>query len=132
MSLLGVVAISIGAELFEAAWQRADSMRGVIENGWRLYRRSVFLFLAMHTGYVYVLFISLRYDVLNGPIIGMLAFKTLDIFFKLELIGYFRGKKRAGAEVQAMLESSIPSWYMFAGVLTYPWFVYWALKGGFE
>ena len=127
MNLWVLVALSIAAELFEAAWQRADSLWGVIENGWRYYRRSVFLFLVMHTGYLYILFLSLRYDVLNWPIIGMLAFKTLDIFFKLDLIGRLHGKRDVSLEMREVLETPIPDWYVLAGAVTYPWFVYLAL-----
>ena len=127
MNLWVLIALSIAAELFEAAWQRADSLRGVIENGWRYYRRSVFLFLMMHTGYLYILFLSLRYDLLNWPIIGMLAFKTLDIFFKLDLIGRLHGRGDLSPEMREMLETPIPDWYTLAGAMTYPWFVYWAL-----
>ena len=123
-----VVALSVIAELFEAAWQRADTLKGVVANGWRYYRRSVFLFLAMHTGYLYVLYLSLRYDLLNWPIIGMLVLKSLDIFFKIDLIGRLHGKGGAlPTDMMAMLDAPIPSWYFLAGAVTYPYFVYVAL-----
>ena len=128
MTLWMAVALSVVAELVEAAWQRADTLRGVIENGWKYYQRSVFLFLAMHTGYLYTLYLSLRYDVLNWPIVGILAFKSLDIFFKIDLIGRLHGKGEAlPADMAAMLETPIPSWYFLAGAVTYPYFVYLAL-----
>ncbi len=128
MMLWIAVALSVAAELVEAAWQRADTLRGVIENGWKYYQRSVFLFLAMHTGYLYTLYLSLRYDVLNWPIVGILAFKSLDIFFKIDLIGRLHGKGEAlPADMAVMLDTPIPSWYFLAGAVTYPYFVYVAL-----
>jgi len=82
----------------------------------------------MHTGYLYILYISLRYDLLNWPIIGILAFKSLDIFFKIDLIGRLHGDGSAlPAEMAVMLNAPIPPWYFLAGVVTYPYFVYWAL-----
>jgi len=128
MILWMVVALSVAVELFEAGWQRADTLRGVVANGWRYYRRSVFLFLAMHTGYLYVLYLSLRYDLLNWPIVGMLVFKSLDIFFKIDLIGRLHGDGGAlPAEMEAMLDAQIPAWYFLMGAVTYPYFVYVAL-----
>lgn len=128
MTLWTVVALSVAVELFEAAWQRADTLRGVIANGWQYYRRSVFLFLLMHTGYLYTLYLSLRFDVLSWPIVGMLVFKSLDIFFKIDLIGRLHGKRDAlPADMAAILDDPIPQWYFLAGALTYPWFVYMAL-----
>jgi len=124
MSLSLVVLLSVVAELFEAAWQRADTLEGVVEKAWRYYRRSVFLFLAMHTGYLYTLYISLRYDLLNWPIIGILAFKSLDIFFKIELIGRLHGRAPLRPPMREMLQTPIPAWYFLAGAVSYPYFIY--------
>ena len=123
------VALSFFAELFEAAWQQADTLRGAIENGRRYYHRSVFLFLLMHPGYWLTLFISLYYDLLSWPIIAILSFKTLDIFFKIDMIGRLDGRLEPAYEMEAMLDTPIPRWYFLAGAFTYPWFVYVALYG---
>ncbi len=123
------VVLSVLAELFEAAWQQADTLGGALENGRRYYRRSVFLFLAMHPGYWLVLFISLYYDLLTWPIIAMLAFKTLDIFFKFDMIGRMEGRGERTPAMEAMLTAPIPRWYFLAGAAAYPWFVYVALCG---
>ncbi len=128
MTLWIAVALSVGMELFEAAWQRADTLRGVIANGWRYYQRSVFLFLVMHTGYLYILYLSLRFDVLNWPIVGMLVLKSLDIFFKIDIMGRLYGDKDPlPPDVAAMLDGPIPQWYFLTGAVTYPYFVYLAL-----
>jgi len=119
-----VIGLSVFAELFEAAWQQADTLRGAIENGYRYYQRSIFLFLVMHAGYVLTLFVSLYYNLLNWPIIGILAFKTLDIFFKLDMIGRLHGHRELTPEMEAMLVTPIPRWYFLAGVMAYPWFMY--------
>jgi len=123
------VALSVFAELFEAAWQQADTLRGALENGWRYYQKSIFLFLLMHPGYWLTLFISLYYDLLNWPIIAILAFKTLDIFFKIDMIGRLHGRAELTLEMKAMLSTPIPRWYFLAGVMVYPWFLYVAMDG---
>jgi len=123
------VVLMVIAELFEAAWQQADTLRGAIEKGRRYYHRSVFLFLMMHPGYWLTLFVSLYYDVLNWPIIAVLAFKTLDMFFKMDLIGRLDGRGSMTPEMEAMLATPIPRWYFLAGVMAYPWLIYAALSG---
>jgi hypothetical protein len=129
LSVWFFIALSVFAELFEAAWQQADTLRGALENGWHYYQKSIFLFLLMHPGYWLTLFISLYYDLLNWPIIAMLAFKTLDIFFKIDMIGRLYGRNELTLEMETMLATPIPRWYFLAGVMAYPWFVYVVLGG---
>ena len=128
MTLWTAIILSVGAELFEAAWQQAETLRGVVANGWRYYRRSVFFFFAMHTGYLYPLYLSLRYDLLNWPIVGILVFKSLDIFFKIDLIGRLHGDGEVlPADMVVMLDTPIPRWYFLTGAVIYPYFIYLAL-----
>jgi len=126
----GMVGILVAAELFEAYWQQADTLRGALEKGWHYYRRSVFLFLMMHPGYWLTLFVSIYYDVLNWPIIAVLTLKTLDIFFKIEMMRQLFGGAGMSHETEAMLATPIPRWYFLAGAMAYPWLIYVALQGG--
>ena len=123
-----VIALSVADELFEAAWRRADTLRGALERSHYYYRKSIFILLLMHTGYLATLFISLRYGILNWPIIGILAFKTMDIFFKLDMIRRIWTTREIDATMEAMLSAAIPRWYFLAGVVTYPYFIYWAFR----
>jgi hypothetical protein len=122
------VALSIIAELFEAWWQRADTLKGALERSYYYFRTSIFLLLVMHAGYLATLFISLRYNLLNWPIVGILAFKTMDIFFKLDMIRRIWIVRKIDAQMEAMLAAAIPRWYFLVGVVTYPYFIYWAFR----
>jgi hypothetical protein len=122
------VALSIVAELFEAWWQRADTLKGALERSYYYFRTSIFLLLVMHTGYLATLFISLRYNLLNWPIVGILAFKTMDIFFKLDMIRRIWIVREIDVQMEAMLSTTIPRWYFLVGVVTYPYFIYWAFR----
>jgi hypothetical protein len=122
------VVLSVFAELFEAAWQRADTLKDALSNSYVYYKKSVFIFLAMHLGYLVTLFVSLKFNLLNWPIIAILAFKTMDIFFKLDMVRRLFGDKELSLEMSSMLESPIPKWYFLAGVFTYPYFIYMAFR----
>ncbi|WP_456427724.1 hypothetical protein [Nitratifractor sp.] len=126
MELWQPVALSLLAETVETAWQYAPTMRDVMEKAWRLYRRSIFLLLLGHTGYLYLLYLSLRYGLLDWPIIVAIALKTLDIFTKIEIIRrvYVRGE--IDSVTDEMLSMRIPLWLWMIGPLTYPWLVWMA------
>jgi len=76
MALWQVVALSFFLELVEIAWQYSPSFEGTLQRIYALYRRSVFWLLLAHTGYLYLLFVSLRYDLLDWPIVVAIALKT--------------------------------------------------------
>jgi hypothetical protein len=60
--------------------------------------------------------------------VGILTFKSLDIFFKTEMISRIYGKGRLDPQMEAMLNTPVPKWYFFSGVLVYPYFVYLAFN----
>jgi len=124
------VALSVFAELFEIMWQKSDTLRGILKRADKYFSRSIFVFLAMHTGYVATLFISLAYNLVNWPIIGILAFKTMDIFFKLDLLSRLHGDKEMPLQMVPMLDAPIPGWYFLSSILVYPYFIYMAFKVG--
>ncbi len=127
MELWHLVALSFLAEVAETSWQYAPSMQGVMEKVWRLYRRSVFWLLAGHTGYLYILYLSLRYDLLNWPIIIAIALKTLDIFTKIEMVRKIYVRGEIDPVTEEMLRMQMPPWLWLIGPLTYPWLVWLAL-----
>jgi hypothetical protein len=126
MQLWHLVLLSLLAELVELSWQLAPTLRRTLERIDALYRRSIFLLLLGHTGYLYLLWLSLRFDLLNWPIILGIALKTLDIFTKIELLKAVRSD-RVDPQTEAMLDWSMPLWLWLIGPLTYPWLVWLAL-----
>jgi len=127
MSWWPLILLSLAAELIELSWQIAPTLRLTLQRIERLYRRSIFLLLLGHTGYLYLLWLSLRYDLLNWPIILGIALKTLDIFTKLELLKKLH-RGESDATLEAMLDTRMPLWLWLVGPLTYPWLVWLALS----
>jgi len=125
MALWQVVALSFFLELVEIAWQYSPSFEGTLQRIYALYRRSVFWLLLAHTGYLYLLFISLRYDLLDWPIVVAIALKTLDIFTKIEMVRRLYVRREPPDEaLGTMLQMQIPLWLWLIGPLTYPWLIY--------
>jgi len=124
MELWWILLLSFLAEIIEVGWQYADRFDRVLERIDALYRRSVFLLLLGHTGYLYLLYVSLRYDLLDWPIILAIALKTLDIFTKIELMRRLHGEGEWDPTLRQMMQMPIPLWLWLLGPLTYPWLIY--------
>jgi hypothetical protein len=127
MQLWHLVVLSFLAELIELSWQFAPTLRRTLERIGALYRRSVFLLLLGHAGYLYILWISLRYDLLNWPIVVAIALKTLDIFTKIELLKKLR-RGEVDGELESIMDLEMPLWIWLIGPLTYPWLVWLAFS----
>jgi len=83
----------------------------------------------MHIGYLYTLYISLAFNLLNWPIFFILLLKSMDIFMKIHLVQKVFIRQEADDGFILMLESPTPWWYYLIGVLTYPWLLYMAMAG---
>ena len=121
------VFILIILELFEAAIQRADTLYGVMKrlNVW--YQKSIFAFFLIHPSFYFVLFVVMVTNVLNLYMILILTFKIFDLFYKIELIKSIFIRQKVPADLSAMLEWKIPSWFFLMGVGLYPPLLFYAL-----
>ncbi|MEA3492646.1 MAG: hypothetical protein U9R27_12175 [Campylobacterota bacterium] len=114
-------------ELFEAWWQRSDTMAGVLANGYYYYQKSIFLFLLMHPSFYFVLFVVLYTEVINGWMIAILLFKSVDIFFKITLMQNIFVKGQVDDVVRPFLEESLSPWIFLTGLGLYPFLLFYAL-----
>ena len=126
MTVTFAVLISLFAEFIEVVWQYAPTLRGMLERLYIYYRKSVFLFLGMHLGYLWLLFVSLAFDLFNWPMIVAISLKTLDIFSKLDLIKrlFIQADSKTETELAPLLDRSIPVWIYAVGPLTYPYLIW--------
>jgi len=126
-NILTFVIILIVLELFEAYMQKADTLYHVMEklNVW--YQKSVFTFFLMHPSFYFMLFVVIVTDTFNIYIILILTFKIFDMFYKIELIKSIFIKQKVPADLSAMLEWPIPSWFFLFGVGLYPPLLFYAL-----
>ncbi len=126
-SIYTVVLISVAAEIFEISWQYAPNIAGILANNYRFYSKSIILFLAMHTGYIYTIFVSLWFDILNTPMIAIIALKIFDIFTKLEFIQKIYIKQEIDVVTATLLNKRVPLWLYILQFALYPWLLYEAL-----
>jgi len=126
-NILIFVAILVVLELFEAYMQKADTLYGVMEKLNLWYQKSIFAFFLIHPSFYFVLFVVVVTDVLNLYMILILTFKIFDLFYKIELIKSIFIRQKVPADLSAMLDWKIPSWFFLMGVGLYPPLLFYAL-----
>jgi len=73
-------------ELYEASWQKADSIRGIIKNIFKRYEKGQIYFYLSHPSFWFVLYTAIKYNITNFWMIAIVLLKASDIAFKLWLI----------------------------------------------
>ena len=125
---LSLTLMLVMLELFEVMIQRADTLYGIVERLYGWYRKSIFLFFLVHPTFYFMLFVAVATDILNFYMIVILAMKIFDLFYKIELIKTVFIKEEVPAELSAMLQWKIPSWFYLMGVMLYPPLLFLALS----
>ena len=124
-TMILLVTILLLLEMFEALWQRSDTMMGMLLNSYHYYQKSIFLFFLMHPAFYYILFVVLLTNRLNGWIITILALKTVDIFLKISLMQNIFVKGERDEALQPFLEAPLSPWVFLTGISLYvPLFIY--------
>ena len=119
--------ILLFAELFEAYLQRSETLLGVLEKLYAYYQKSIFLFFLIQPGFYFIMFIVLLTGVLNVTMIFLLAIKSFDIFYKIELIKKVFIEREVSQEIAQMLEWKIPPIFFLMGAALYPLLLFYAL-----
>ena len=117
--LTQIILLMVMPEIIEANFQRASTFEGMIERLYGYYQRSVFLLFLVHPTFYFVLFIAIYLDIWNFFMIAILALKSLDIFFKVEIIRQRYIRKKMDEELQMMMKMRLAPWIYLLGVVIY-------------
>lgn len=124
--LLIITLLYVCLELFEVQWQKAASMLGILVRLHHYYRRSIFVFLALHPTYYFAIWLILETH-LCIPSVMLLFIKTIDIATKLVLLQQVFEKKEVSAQLHEMLMMPLEKWMPYIGLAVYTPLVVWAL-----
>jgi len=123
-----LILITFLAEVIELLFFYSPILGGSLVKSYNLYKRSPFLLFSAHTGYIWLLIISIAYSNLSLPLIIAIALKTLDIFTKVELIKSVFIKQSNSNDLNELLNIKIPFWMYALSICTYPYLVYLAFS----
>ena len=124
--LIAVMIFYLFLELFEAQWQKAPMLLGILVRIRRRYEKSIFYFLLLHPTYYFAIWLILASQ-LSVPSVILLFVKTVDIATKIVLIDQVFEKKEVSPALHGMLMAPLEKWMPYVGFAVYPPLVLWAL-----
>ncbi|MDO8454030.1 MAG: hypothetical protein Q7S59_05620 [Sulfurimonas sp.] len=105
-------------EVYEASWQKASSVIGMLARMYKHYSKSIFIFLLMHPTFYFSIWLVMRSDY-NIYAMILLFVKTVDLATKIILIEQVFIKKELTEEVSLILLSPINDLLPYIGLLLY-------------
>jgi hypothetical protein len=117
--LIEILILMTLLELIEANFQKAPTLGKMIDRLYVYYKKSVFLFFTIHPTLYFVLFVSFYTNILNFYIISILIIKTIDIFFKIELIRQKHIQQEVDIELIPIMDMKMGVWTGYIGTLMY-------------
>ncbi len=117
-TLISIVIVYILLELFEAQWQKADSLMGMLLRMHRRYAQSILLFLIMHPTYYFAIWLAMVTDLSFASAI-LLLIKTVDIATKILLIQKVFEKRALTQELTMVLLAPLHPLMPYLGLMIY-------------
>ena len=105
--IMQIILILLVLELFELYLQKSETLAELIEKLYGYYNQSVFLFFLIHPTFYFALGVLYYFDAFNFYGAAILLIKTLDIFFKIEMIRQRYFYEKMDQELEAMFELKI-------------------------
>ncbi|MBE0496023.1 MAG: hypothetical protein IBX45_06405 [Campylobacterales bacterium] len=94
--LLTLLCALILFESFEVMWQQGHSTRRYIATLLQVYSRSVFLFIALHPSFYFVIFCMMYFNVYTSLAWLIVGIKGIDIIVKLVFLDRLATHKHLG------------------------------------
>ncbi|MFA7091416.1 MAG: hypothetical protein WC149_06165 [Arcobacteraceae bacterium] len=117
-NLIFLFFLFVALELFEANWQKSDTLYGVIYNNFLVYQKSLFTFFILNPTFFYVLFLTIYLHMDSFLMYAMLIIKFIDVAFKLSMMK----KLSEGKKMEDVLHVNVKMGflYRYMNVLIYP------------
>lgn len=120
MEYLYLLIILIAFELFEVNWQKSDSLYGLLDNNFLVFKKNVFLYFILHPSFFYTIFLSFYLNNFGFFMSSILILKFFDISIKLSLMKGLSKNK----EMEDIVPYNIKMFPIirYFNVITYPLF----------
>ena len=118
MEILSLFLIFVALELFESKWQKSDTLYGLLNNNFKIFKKNIFLYFLLHVTFFYTIFVSFYLNNFSFWMSSILIIKFLDISFKLSLMK----KLSNGTNIEEIIPfnmTMVPI-LRYMGVIIYP------------
>ncbi len=78
--------IFVAIELFEANWQKSDTLYGLLFNNYKIYQSNIFIYFLLNLGFIYSIFLVIYLQNTSFWMLSIVGVKFLDIVFKLNIM----------------------------------------------
>ncbi|MDD2640321.1 MAG: hypothetical protein PHS65_04940 [Arcobacteraceae bacterium] len=117
-NLIFLFFLFVALELFEANWQKSDSLYGVIYNNFLVYQKSLFTFFMLNPTFFYVVFLTIYLNIDSWLMYAMMIIKFVDVAFKITMMQ----KLSKGEKMEDIMPVNMKMGflYRYMNVLIYP------------
>jgi hypothetical protein len=108
----------VALELFEANWQKSESLYGVIYNNFLVYQKSLFTFFILNPTFFYVVFLTIYLNTDSFLMYAMMIIKFVDVAFKITMMK----KLSQGQKMEEIMPVNVKMGfvYRYMNVVIYP------------
>jgi len=114
-------------EAYEIAWQKAQTLLGVLAKMFHYYKKNVWLFFIMQPTFYFALLFMLLLD-FNIYSVILFSLKGSDVLTKIILMKKVFIDKRVEREISDLIVAPIPQFMLYLGMLLYPVLIFLALS----
>ncbi len=117
-NLIFLFFLFVALELFEANWQKSESLYGVIYNNFLVYQKSLFTFFILNPTFFYVLFLTIYLNTDSFLMYAMMIIKFVDVAFKITMMK----KLSQGQKMEEIMPVNVKMGfvYRYMNVVIYP------------
>lgn len=117
MEIISFFLIFIAIELFESNWQKSDTLHGMLQNNYSIYRQNIFLFFLLNPSFIYSIFLVIFLNNTSFLLLSIVGIKFLDIAFKLNIMS----KITEGIPLDEIIPNiQVSKLFRYMNVIIYP------------
>lgn len=86
MDLISLFLIFIAFELFESNWQKSETLYGLINKNFSIYKTNIFFYFLLNSSFIYSIFLVVYLQNNSFLLLSIVGIKFLDIAFKINIM----------------------------------------------
>ena len=116
-NLLFLFSLFIAFELFESNWQKANSLYGLLDNNYKIYKKSMFLYFFMNPTFFYSLYLAITLNNFSFWMSAIIVLKFVDISFRLNLMKKIKNQEDISSFIPVDMPMNI--YFRYMNILIY-------------
>ena len=126
MDFITLLLIFFLLEFFESTWQKSDTLFGLVNNNFNMFRKNIFVYFILHTSFFYTIFLSIYFNNFGFWMSSIFFIKFADIALKLSIMK----KLSHGISIETIIPMNIKMTPLlrYFNVLIYPLTFLFAIK----